>query len=225
MARPENLWLSPASLAKVDDDNYRAFIIDKAHLPFPENQSGSKRLIADTMMSVGIEVDPADITYAVAPQPAGAKRGPDTQTEVLHRPTASARITVSSPRPAPLAAASTRRKRRHLGGAAQDQSSGSATAQSKRRRAPVAPATQSIERFLSPVATAPQLPAPPQEYPAPLPPPEPPPSSPENPHSSSAPHDPTTALHLRLPEGRPILFGFWCWWALANLARRGRVCV
>ena len=43
MARPENLWLSPASLAKVDDDNYRAFIIDKAHLPFPENQSGSKR--------------------------------------------------------------------------------------------------------------------------------------------------------------------------------------
>ena len=28
---------------------------------------------------------------------------------------------------------------------------------------------------------------------------------------------------------RPILFGFWCWWALANLARRGhrrgRVCV
>ena len=67
MARPESLWLSPASLAKVDDDNYRAFIIDKAHLPFPENQSGSKRLIADTMMSVGIEVDPVDITYAPAP--------------------------------------------------------------------------------------------------------------------------------------------------------------
>ena len=67
MARPETLWLSPASLAKVDDDNYRAFIIDKAHLPFPENQSGSKRLIADTMMSVGIEVDPVDITYAPAP--------------------------------------------------------------------------------------------------------------------------------------------------------------
>ena len=67
MARPENLWLSPASLAKVDDDNYRAFIIDKAYLPFPENQSGSKRLIADTMMSVGIEVDPVDITYAPAP--------------------------------------------------------------------------------------------------------------------------------------------------------------
>ena len=67
MARPENLWLSPASLAKVDGDNYRAFIIDKAHLPFPENQSGSKRLIADTMMSVGIEVDPVDITYAPAP--------------------------------------------------------------------------------------------------------------------------------------------------------------
>ena len=67
MARPRNLWLSPASLAKVDDDNYRAFIIDKAHLPSPENQSGSKRLIADTMMAVGIEVDPVDITYAPAP--------------------------------------------------------------------------------------------------------------------------------------------------------------
>ena len=34
---------------------------------------------------------------------------------------------------------------------------------------------------------------------------------------------PTTTLHLRLPEGRPILFGFWCWWALANLERCGRV--
>ena len=31
--------------------------------------------------------------------------------------------------------------------------------------------------------------------------------------------------HLRLPKGRPILFGFWCWWALSNLERRGRVCV
>ena len=35
-----------------------------------------------------------------------------TRTAASHRPTASARITVSSPRPAPLAAASTRRKRR-----------------------------------------------------------------------------------------------------------------
>ena len=30
MARPETLRLSPASLAKVDNDNYRAFVIDKA---------------------------------------------------------------------------------------------------------------------------------------------------------------------------------------------------
>ena len=36
---------------------------------------------------------------------------------------------------------------------------------------------------------------------------------------------PSNTLHLRLPEGRPILFGFWCWWALANLARCGRVYV
>ena len=43
MAPPETLWLSPTSLAKVDNDNYRAFFIDKAHLPHPENQSGPKR--------------------------------------------------------------------------------------------------------------------------------------------------------------------------------------
>lgn len=51
MALPETLWLSPTSLAKVDNDNYRAFVIDKAHLPHPENQSGSKRLITESMAS------------------------------------------------------------------------------------------------------------------------------------------------------------------------------
>ena len=45
MALPETLWLSPTSLAKVDNDLYRAFVIDKVHLPHPENQSGSKRPI------------------------------------------------------------------------------------------------------------------------------------------------------------------------------------
>ena len=29
MAFPETLWLSPTSLAKVDNDNYRAFVIEK----------------------------------------------------------------------------------------------------------------------------------------------------------------------------------------------------
>ena len=191
----------------------------------PTLQDALKRAAAATASSAAASADGSTATAATAPQSTGAKRGSDMQTEASHRPTASARITVSSPRPAPLAAASTRRKRRHSGGEAQDQSSGSAATQPKRRRAPAAPATQSIERFLTPVATAPRPLAPPQDHPAPLPPPEPPPSSPENPHSSSAPHDPTTTLHLRLPEGRPILFGFWCWWALANLARRGRVCV
>ena len=30
-----------------------------------------------------------------------------------------------------------------------------------------------------------------------------------------------STLHLRLPDGQPFLFGFRCWWALVNLARRG----
>ena len=67
MAPPETLRLSPASLAKVDNDNYRAFIIDKAHLPHPENQSGSKRLITESMASVGIGADPNGIVCAPAP--------------------------------------------------------------------------------------------------------------------------------------------------------------
>ena len=57
LALPETLWLSPTSLAKVDNDNFRAFVIDKAHLPHPENQSGSKRLITESMAAVGIEVN------------------------------------------------------------------------------------------------------------------------------------------------------------------------
>ena len=67
MALPETLWLSPTSLAKVDNDNFRAFVIDKAHLPHPENQSGSKRLITESMAAVGIEVNPNDIVYAPVP--------------------------------------------------------------------------------------------------------------------------------------------------------------
>ena len=54
MALPETLWLPPTSLAKVDDTNYRAFVIEKVQLPHPENQSGSKRLIVESMASVGI---------------------------------------------------------------------------------------------------------------------------------------------------------------------------
>ena len=54
MALPETPWLPPTSLAKVDDTNYRAFVIEKVQLPHPENQSGSKRLIVESMASVGI---------------------------------------------------------------------------------------------------------------------------------------------------------------------------
>ena len=43
-ASPEARWLSPESLAKAGNGNYRAFIIDKAQLPHPENLIGSKRL-------------------------------------------------------------------------------------------------------------------------------------------------------------------------------------
>ena len=67
MALPKSLWLPPTALGKVDDENYRALVIDKAHLPAPENQSGSKRLIVETMASVGITTDVTDIVYAPAP--------------------------------------------------------------------------------------------------------------------------------------------------------------
>ena len=50
------------------------------------------------------------------------------------------------------------------------------------------------------------LTTPPQDHPAPPPPPEPPPNPPQKPHGSSPPHDSTDTLHLRLPDGRPILF-------------------
>ena len=132
-------------------------------------------------------VAPADgltATAATAPRASGAKRSPDTQAAAPHRPATSARITGSSPTPAPQAAAPTRQKRRHSGVASQDQRNGSTAGQPKRRRAPVAPATKSIERFLTPVATAVVPPNPPQDHPVPLPPPEPPPNPPQNPHSS-----------------------------------------
>ena len=67
MASPKTLWLSSTSLAKVDNDNYRAFVVYKAQLPHPENQSGSKRLIVESMASVGINTDVTDIAYAPAP--------------------------------------------------------------------------------------------------------------------------------------------------------------
>ena len=63
MALPKSLWLPPTALDKVDDENYRALVIDKAHLPAPENQSGSKRLIVETMASVGIITDVTGIVY------------------------------------------------------------------------------------------------------------------------------------------------------------------
>ena len=71
----------------------------------PTLHDALKRAAAATASSADASADGPAATAAVAPQPTGAKRGPDTQTEVLHRPAASARITVSSPRPAPLAAA------------------------------------------------------------------------------------------------------------------------
>ena len=67
MALPETLLLPASALDKVDDDNYRALLIDKAQLPHPENQNGSKRLIVDSMASVGINIDATDVVYAPAP--------------------------------------------------------------------------------------------------------------------------------------------------------------
>ena len=68
MALPKALWLPPTALDKVDDEHYRALVIEKAHLPpAPENQSGSKRLIMETTASVGINTDVTGIVYAPAP--------------------------------------------------------------------------------------------------------------------------------------------------------------
>ena len=113
-----------------------------------------------------------------------AKRGSDTQAAAPNRPTTSARTTADSPTPAPLAAAPARQKRRHSGATSQGQSNGSTASQPKRRRTPVAPATQNTERFLTPRATTAAPPNPPQDHPAPLPPPEPPPNPPQKPHGS-----------------------------------------
>ena len=67
MALPKSPWLPPTALDKVDDEHYRALVIEKAHLPAPENQSGPKRLIVETVASVGIITDVTDIVYAPAP--------------------------------------------------------------------------------------------------------------------------------------------------------------
>ena len=66
------------ALGKVDDEHYRALVIEKAHLPAPENQSGSKRLIVESMASVGINTDVTGIVYAPAPgrHPTGVRNGP-----------------------------------------------------------------------------------------------------------------------------------------------------
>ena len=49
MAFPDTLLLPASALDKVDDENYRALVVDKAQLPYPENQNGSKRLIVESM--------------------------------------------------------------------------------------------------------------------------------------------------------------------------------
>ena len=67
MAFPDTLLLPASALDKVDDENYRALVVDKAQLPYPENQNGSKRLIVESMASVGINVDATDVVYAPAP--------------------------------------------------------------------------------------------------------------------------------------------------------------
>ena len=66
MAFPDTLLLPASALDKVDDDNYRALVIDKAQLPYPENQNGSKRLIVDSMASVGCASTGATTTAAAA---------------------------------------------------------------------------------------------------------------------------------------------------------------
>ena len=67
MALLETLWLSSTTLDKVDDEHYRVLVIDTAQLPHPENQSGPKRLIVESMASVGINADLTGIVYAPAP--------------------------------------------------------------------------------------------------------------------------------------------------------------
>ena len=67
MALPKTPWLSSTALGKVDDEHYRALVIEKAHLPAPENQSGSKRLIVESMAAVGINADVTGIVHAPAP--------------------------------------------------------------------------------------------------------------------------------------------------------------
>ena len=155
----------------------------------PSLQDALKRAAAAaTASSAAASADGLTATAATAPQLAGAKRGSDTQAAAPSRPTTSARTAadspVDSPTPAPLVAASARQKRRHTGDTPQGQSEGNTASQPKRRRTLVAPATQSIERFLTPRATTAAPSIPPQDHPVPSPPPEPPPNPPQKPHGS-----------------------------------------
>ena len=151
----------------------------------PSLQDALKRAAAAaTASSAAASADGLNTTAATAPQTAGAKRGSDTQAAAPSRPTTSARITTDSSTPAPLAAPSARQKRRHSGPTPQGPSDGSTASQPKRRRTPVAPATQNTERFLTPRTAPAAPPNPPQDHPVPLPPPEPPPNPPQNPHGS-----------------------------------------
>ena len=67
MALPKTLWLSSTAQGKVDDEHYRVLVIEKAHLPAPENQSGSNRPIVESMAAVGINADVTGIVHAPAP--------------------------------------------------------------------------------------------------------------------------------------------------------------
>ena len=67
MALPKALRLSSTALGKADDEHYRALVIEKAHLPAPENQCGSKRFVVERMAPVGINADVAGIVHAPAP--------------------------------------------------------------------------------------------------------------------------------------------------------------
>ena len=71
--------MPPTALGKVDDEHYRALVIERAHAPASENQNGSKRLIVERMASAGINADVTGIVYAPAPggrQPTGIRNGP-----------------------------------------------------------------------------------------------------------------------------------------------------
>ena len=174
-------------------------------------------------------VAPADgltATAATAPRASGAKRSPDTQAAAPHRPATSARITGSSPTPAPQAAAPTRQKRRHSGVAYRTREtavrlgspSGVAPLWRLLLRAPrdsrlrwprrsYRPTLHRTTQFPSPHPSLRQIPH----------------KTPTAAERCMTPQIPSTCDSLM--AGR-FSFGVWCcWWALANLARCGRVYV